>query len=83
MATLTYSVRGMTCSTCARHVQSAVEAVPGVRSVQLDFVHASASVDSDSALPFDRLQGAVAAAGYTLLPITRRNPLRACSMSRY
>ena len=76
MATMTYGVRGMTCGACVRHVQSALEAVPRVRSVQVDFVHASASVDSDAALPFDRLRGAVAAAGYTLLHEPRRNPLR-------
>jgi hypothetical protein len=39
-------------------------------------VHASASVESDRSLPFDRLRGAAAASGYTLLPIPRRNPLR-------
>jgi len=75
MATVTYGVRGMTCGACVRQVQSALEAVPGVRSVQVDFQHASATVDSEGALPFDRLRGPVAAAGYTLLQAPRRIPL--------
>jgi copper chaperone CopZ len=76
VATVKYGVRGMTCGACVRHVQSALEAVPGVRSVQVDFQHASASMEVDGAVRFERLRGAVVAAGFTLVRVPRRNPLQ-------
>lgn len=63
-----FTVRGMTCSSCVRHVRHALEAVPGVVGASVDLVSASATVRYDPAQPLDTntLQAAVAAAGYEL-----------------
>lgn len=63
-----FAVRGMTCSSCVRHVRHALEAAPGVLAASVDLASASATVRYDPAHPLDTntLQAAVAAAGYEL-----------------
>lgn len=68
MATLTYGIRGMTCGACARHVESALAAVPGVRSVHVDLVQAIAMVETDRAIQLGQMRGALATGGYALTP---------------
>ena len=64
-----YAVRGMTCGSCARHVEVALEHVPGVRAAHVDLAASVAVVDVDElAASFESMRGAVADAGYRLEP---------------
>ncbi|MBI3978478.1 MAG: cation transporter [Chloroflexi bacterium] len=62
-----FAVRGMTCDSCVRHVRTAIAAVPGVRSAEVDLGSASATVRLDpSAGMVEAIKHAVAEAGYAL-----------------
>ena len=58
-------VEGMMCDHCRAHVQSALEAVPGVTAVQVDLAAKTASVTLAEDVPDSALADAVSAAGYT------------------
>lgn len=64
MDTKTYRVTGMTCGGCARHVDKAIRAVPGVTEVVVDAAAGTARVtgQADAAV----LVARVAEAGYQL-----------------
>ena len=69
-------IGGMTCVHCAKHVTEALEAVPGVNSVQLPTWHSShAIVVTDADVSPDALTAAVQRAGYTAV-IEENMPLR-------
>jgi copper chaperone CopZ len=65
MNTQTYRVSGMTCGGCARHVDKAIRATPGVTDVAVDAARGTATVKGDASL--EVLSAQVAAAGYQLL----------------
>ncbi len=75
MATVTYGVRGMTCGACARNAESALAAVPGVRSAHVDLVQATATLESDRSITFERLNEALDGASYTLTRSSDRRSL--------
>lgn len=58
----TYSVSGMQCKHCATHVQKAVEALEGVKSVSIDLAEGRMQV-SGEIVP-ETVTAAVEAAGY-------------------
>ena len=62
----TITVRGMTCESCERTVEDAVEAVAGVTSVAADRTTETATVEGDPELA--ALLDAVEEAGYEALP---------------
>jgi len=62
----TYPVEGMTCAACARRVERALAAVPGVRSARVDAAVEQAQVDAPAVAPAT-LAAAVEAAGYHLI----------------
>ena len=47
--TRTYRIQGMTCEACARHVEQAVQQVPGVQAVAVSYDQATAQVRYNSA----------------------------------
>jgi copper chaperone CopZ len=62
-----YAVRGMTCSACARHVETALAHVPGVHAAHVDCASGVATVEPEQLPPpFQAVREAVAQAGYTL-----------------
>jgi len=66
MATTVYSVTGMTCENCERHVREEVEQIPGVES--LDVRHADGRLSVTTAgdpVSDDAIIAAVDEAGYT------------------
>ena len=65
----TYPVEGMTCAACARRVERALSAVPGVRSAQVDAAVEQAQIDAPTVSPAT-LAAAVEAAGYHLVTAT-------------
>ena len=64
MSTQTYTVNGMTCASCVRHVEKALRATPGVTSVVVNLATSMATVEG--AAPFEALAVQVADAGYQL-----------------
>jgi mercuric ion binding protein len=63
--TITLEVRNMTCPVCPITVRKALERVPGVRTVAVDFERRSAAVEfDDEAVTEERLMAATKAAGY-------------------
>ncbi|MEO5829518.1 MAG: mercury(II) reductase, partial [Rhodanobacter sp.] len=55
----TLRVTGMTCDTCARHVQQALSSVSGVHTVRVDYPAATALLRADGVLPIDVLNAAL------------------------
>lgn len=67
--TMTIQVGGMSCGKCASRVQKALDALPGVYSVEVALEAGLATVGFDtSALPEHALLTAVEQAGYTASP---------------
>ena len=61
----TYDVTGMTCSSCVRHVEKAVEKQPGVKKVTVNLLKNSMVVDYDeNKLNQAEIEHAVSYAGY-------------------
>lgn len=67
-----YSIKGMTCEACARHVERAVQQVPGVQAVAVSYNQASAQVcfDATHAQPA-QVERAINGTGYHVLNPTR------------
>ena len=62
--TLALRVRGMTCDSCARHVEQALAKVPGVKGVEVSYPEGTARVSAPSGLDPRALIAAVRASGY-------------------
>ena len=66
MTTGQFSVTGMTCGNCVRHVEKAIQGVSGVASVTVDLDNQQATVHYDPAIAtVDAMTSAVTEAGYT------------------
>ena len=64
MITHTYRVTGMTCGGCARHVDKAIRATPGVTEVAVDAARGTATVTGTAS--FEALAAQVSEAGYQM-----------------
>ena len=70
--TRTYRIQGMTCEACARHVESAVQQVPGVQAVAVSYDQATAQVRFDAAHAQPaQVESAINGTGYHVLNPTR------------
>lgn len=66
--TRTYRIGGMTCEACARHVESAVQQVPGVQTVAVSYDQATAQVRFDAAHAQPaQVESAINGTGYHVL----------------
>jgi copper chaperone CopZ len=66
MTTQTFTVKGMTCGGCVRHVEKALKATPGVTAVTVDLASASAVVEGTASA--EALTAQVVEAGYEMAP---------------
>ncbi|MCK9487109.1 MAG: heavy metal translocating P-type ATPase [Dehalococcoidia bacterium] len=64
---LRFGVRGMTCASCVRRVERALDGVPGVAGASVNLATEQATVDAGPALDLEALRGAVDRAGYDLI----------------
>lgn len=72
LQTRTYRIGGMTCEACARHVESAVQQVPGVQTVAVSYNQATARVRFDAAHAQPaQVESAINGTGYHVLSLTR------------
>ena len=58
------TISGMTCENCAKHVQTALQNVPGVRAATVFYPEGTADIDVDANPDTTALMAAVADAGY-------------------
>src|SRR5487761_190842 len=71
--TTTLRITGMTCDHCARTIEKALNALPGVKA-RVSFPDAWAKVELRDALPTERLLKAVRAKGYGAEPLDVETP---------
>ncbi|MDE2223816.1 MAG: mercury(II) reductase [Xanthomonadaceae bacterium] len=57
-------ITGMTCDSCAAHVKTALEAVPGVQSADVSYAKGSATLELQAGTSTDQLVAAVDGIGY-------------------
>lgn len=69
----TFRVRGMTCASCARAVERALAAVPGVDQVSVNLALDRATITAPDEVQVDSLQRSVSDAGYELIPSPPRS----------
>ena len=62
--TIAISIDGMTCVSCAEHVQAALQSVPGVRSAIVSYSEGQAEIVVDDGAAHDALTKSVAELGY-------------------
>lgn len=67
-----FRVEGMDCASCARTVEKAVAALEGTHDVRVSFGNALLVVEGPVAA--ERVERAVASAGYRVRPAARRRP---------
>jgi Cu+-exporting ATPase len=73
---VTLQVSGMTCASCVRRVEKALQAVPGVQAASVNLATEKASVQALPNVPADALKAALDKAGYpaTVLEATAPPP---------
>ena len=65
MKKVNFNIQGMTCSSCSAHVEKAVNKLPGIKSLNVNLLSNSMSVEYDSTLLNDeKIINAVEEAGY-------------------
>lgn len=64
-------IEGMHCVTCERTIRQALKKVPGVHTVHVSFVGASAKIEGDKPLDHEALIQAVASTGYSATVLGR------------
>ena len=60
----TLQINGMTCVSCATHIQQALAKLPGVRSATVSYPKKQAAVEADASVSLDQLVATVSALGY-------------------
>ena len=61
---IAFEIEGMTCASCAAHVKTALEQIPGVRAAEVSYPKGRAEVRADSTVNSGALSAAVARLGY-------------------
>ena len=61
---ITLHIEGMTCTSCAEHVQQALTNVPGVRAASVSYPQRQAEIEADAGVSVAPLVAAVATLGY-------------------
>ncbi|MBD2493496.1 heavy metal translocating P-type ATPase [Nostoc sp. FACHB-280] len=76
MENATLKLRGMSCASCAKNIEDAISAVPGVNECSVNFGAEQATVNYDSRKTnLLAIQNAVDAAGYSAYPLQEENLL--------
>ncbi|GAB3503311.1 mercury(II) reductase [Curvibacter fontanus] len=73
--TITLHIDGMTCTSCAVHIQQSLENVPGVRSISVSCPRKRAEIEADAGVSPDQLVAAVNALGYRARVAGSQGPL--------
>ncbi len=77
MITREFTIDGMMCQGCADTVTNAIANIPGVHSAKVSLAEKRAVVVADpSHVPADKIEAAVAAAGYKAKVCAAKGPAR-------
>ncbi|WP_367926206.1 heavy metal translocating P-type ATPase [uncultured Ruthenibacterium sp.] len=68
-----YDIIGMTCSACSAHVEKAARAVSGVCDVNVNLLTNSMVVESETPIASSAIVDAIAAAGYSAIPVGQQD----------
>lgn len=68
MTTTAFTVTGMTCSSCERHVREEVSAIAGLTVTDVSAALGTLEVSADAPIDTAAVIAAVAEAGYTAVP---------------
>jgi len=69
MSVVSLEVGDMTCESCARHVEQALKAVPGVQAAEVSYADGTATVSADENTTSATLISALAGAGYSAMEL--------------
>ena len=75
-----YDISGMTCSSCALHVEKSVAKIPGIGEVKVNLLNNTLTIEGESQLDDSLIMQAVDAAGYGAKPknrVVERSPHQA------
>lgn len=61
------NVKGMMCGNCVKHVDKALSAMDGVKSVDVDLEKGMATVEADKEISRDEFKAVIEEAGYELV----------------
>jgi copper chaperone CopZ len=64
--TQSFTVTGMTCANCARHVKDALLALPGVTAAEVDLEGHRATIEAATEIPREKVAAALEEADYGL-----------------
>ena len=67
-----YHISGMSCNGCRKHVEESLSKVSGVKNVIVDLKEAEAVIETETAVPFERLQEALQNSHYEIHPINEK-----------
>lgn len=67
MATITYKVEGMHCTSCALNVHSTLKAIEGIEDVRVDLATKTVSITMKKDISFSTLSHALKKSGYVLI----------------
>jgi Cu+-exporting ATPase len=74
MENVRLKLRGMSCASCAKNIEDAISAVPGVNGCSVNFGAEQATIDYDpKTTDLQAIQDAVDAAGYSAYPLQEQN----------
>ncbi len=78
-----FDITGMSCSSCARRVEQALQAVPGVVSASVNLATEQVSLNLNQAVSLSQLQQALAGSRYQLsAPITQQTPAHSSTATK-
>ncbi|MBV8469436.1 MAG: copper-translocating P-type ATPase [Burkholderiaceae bacterium] len=69
-STWTLPITGMTCASCVKRVERALQKTPGVLSAEVNLATELATVCADAGIERERLVGAITRAGYAVSDVT-------------
>jgi Cu+-exporting ATPase len=59
----TYNVQGMDCASCAINIEKKLSKIPGVTKAVVNYATEKATIESDTELPFEKIQKAASSVG--------------------
>lgn len=67
MSTSTFTVKGMTCGNCVKHVTEEINTIAGVTNVEVTLESGAVVITSESDISSAAVEAAVVEAGYELV----------------
>lgn len=76
------SIQGMTCSSCARHIQEALQAIEGVQHAVVSYDNAQASIETTETVKLSDIIGTIVELGYSAEESEKNSSCRSADPSK-